>query len=66
MGTSWGLERGSSSRKPLNFSRLYNSGGESHAAAYTGNSTGSLPSRGSHEAIKVTRDLTVDTEEGRM
>ena len=62
--SSWGADRSGHSRKPLNFNRIHDSAGESVVAAITENSTASLHSSGSHEAIRVTRDLTVQIFKG--
>jgi len=66
IGTYWDPNPTGSSRKPLTSGRMYNSGGGSNAAAYTTHSNTSFPSNTSHEAIKVSRDLTIHTEEGRL
>ena len=62
MGTSWGIDRASSSRKPLNSGDTYGSGGETNTTAYTQNSNASFQMRGSYEDIMVTRSVHVDED----
>lgn len=65
IGGSWGANRSSLSRKPLRFNRIQNSAGESTIAVNTENTKASFHSSGSHEGIKVTRDMTVQFEGAR-